>query len=74
MEKYELAVFSDKQSNRDGLEAAVNRQGKSKLAAQFSLFAINNENVLEDLRTADLNYITPEDAKLLLQNLKDRIV
>jgi len=74
LEKYELAVFSDKQSNNAGLESAINRQGKSKLAAQFSLFAINNENLLDDLRTADLQNLTPEEAKLFLQNLKNRII
>ena len=74
LEKYELAVFSDKQQNNAGLESAINRQGKSKLAAQFSLFAITNENVLDDLRTAELQNLTPEEAKVLLQNLKNRIV
>ena len=74
LEKYELAVFSDKQPNNAGLESAINRQGKSKLAAQFSLFAINNENLLDDLRTADLQNLTPEEAKLFLQNLKNRII
>jgi len=69
-----LAVFSDKQPNNAGLESAINRQGKSKLAAQFSLFAINNENLLDDLRTADLQNLTPEEAKLFLQNLKNRII
>jgi DNA mismatch repair protein MutS len=74
LEKYELAVFSDKHQNNAGLDAAINRQGKSKLASQFSLFAITNETILDDLRTADLQDLSPDEAKVFLQNLKNRIV
>jgi DNA mismatch repair protein MutS len=74
LEKYELAVFSDNQPNNAGLESAVAQQGKSKLAAQFSLFAVTNENVLDDLRVADVENLTPEEAKLFLRNLKNRMV
>ncbi|HEX8286872.1 MAG TPA: DNA mismatch repair protein MutS [Pyrinomonadaceae bacterium] len=74
LEKYELAVFSDKHSKNGGLETAINQQGKSKLAAQFSLFAITNENVLDELRGTDVQNLTPEQAKLFLQELKNRIV
>ena len=74
LEKYELAVFSDKQPGNAGLESAVARQGKSKLAAQFSLFAVTNENVVDDLRIADVENLSPEEAKLYLRNLKNRIV
>ncbi|MCU1290121.1 MAG: mismatch repair protein MutS [Acidobacteria bacterium] len=74
LEKYELAVFSDRQQNKNGLETAVGSHGKSKLAAQFSLFAITNENVLDDLRETDVENLSPEEARNYLRNLKNRIV
>ncbi|HQU83161.1 MAG TPA: DNA mismatch repair protein MutS [Pyrinomonadaceae bacterium] len=73
LEKYELAVFQDA-SKKNGLENAVNRQGKSKMAAQFSLFAISNENAIDELRETDVSALTPDEAKVLLERVKLKII
>lgn len=74
LEKYELAVFHDASNKNEGLEKAVNRQGKSKMAAQFSLFAISNENAIDELRETDISSLTPEEAKILLERVKEKII
>ena len=74
LEKYELAVFKDAAQNNSALETAVSRQGKSKMAAQFSLFAISNENAIDELRETDVSTLSPTDAKKLLERVKAKIV
>jgi hypothetical protein len=39
-----------------------------------SLFAINNENVLDELRQLDVDSLTTEESKKLLAELKGRII
>lgn len=74
LEKYELAVFHDPNSKNEGLSKAINRQGKSKMAAQFSLFAISNENAIDELRETDISTLTPDEAKTLLERVKRKII
>jgi DNA mismatch repair protein MutS len=76
LEKYELAVFSEekKAAASDALEKAVSRAGKSKLASQISLFAVSNENVIDELRETDVESFSPEEAKKLLTEFKNRII
>ncbi|CAN5234781.1 DNA mismatch repair protein MutS [soil metagenome] len=74
LEKYELAVFSDAKPETDALETAVGRAGKSKLASQFSLFAISNEDVIDELRELELEKISPEEAKRILSDIKIKII
>jgi DNA mismatch repair protein MutS len=68
LEKYELAVFADESKN--GMQKAAGM----KAAAQVSLFAISNENVLDDIRSADIASLTGEDAKRLLEDAKKRLI
>ena len=68
LEQYELAVFADE--GRKGLAMAA---GKN-MASQFSLFAISNEAAIDELRTAKVEELSPEDSKSLLLSLKSRIV
>jgi DNA mismatch repair protein MutS len=68
LEKYELAVFADESKN--GLAKAAGM----KAAAQSSLFAVANENVLDDLRNADVASLTGDEAKLLLEETKKRLI
>ena len=68
LEQYELAVFADE--SRKGLAMAA---GKN-MASQFSLFAISNEAAIDELRTAKVEELSPEDSKSLLLSLKSRIV
>lgn len=74
LEKYELAVFHDSSSKNAGLDKAINRQEKSKMAAQFSLFAISNENAIDELRATDVSTLTPDEAKTLLEKVKQKII
>jgi DNA mismatch repair protein MutS len=81
LEKYELAVFAEQKSaaavstaTTNALEKAVNRARKSKAASQISLFAISNENVIDELRETDVENFSPEEAKRLLVELKARII
>lgn len=68
LEKYELAVFSDEK--RHGLGAAAARAQ----AAQVSLFAVNNEGAVDELRNTDLDDLSPEESKELLADLKRKII
>ncbi len=68
LEKYELAVFSDDRSH--GLRAAATRSN----IAQVSLFAVNNESAVDELRNVDLDRLTAEESKEILTNLKQKII
>jgi DNA mismatch repair protein MutS len=74
LEKYELAVFSGATENSEALETAVGRASRSKTASQFSLFAITNENVVDELRSTEPENLTPEEAKKILTELKNKII
>ncbi len=68
LEKYELAVFANE--SKQGLQKAA---GKA-IASQVSLFAISNENAIDQLRDADLESLSSEETKALLLELKDKII
>lgn len=68
LEKYELAVFADEK--KSGIAKAA---GKA-MASQFSLFAISNEDVIDELRTAKVDDMSPEESKRLLAEMQKKIV
>ena len=68
LERYELAVFADEK--KSGLSAAA----AAKAASQVSLFAITNENAIDELRATDIDSLSPEASKTLLSELKRKIV
>jgi DNA mismatch repair protein MutS len=68
LERYELAVFADEKKSGLGAAAAA------KVASQVSLFAITNENAIDELRSTDIDGLSPEESKSLLRDLKNRIV
>ena len=74
LEKYELAVFTEVKQNTGNLDKAVGRAQSGKMASQFSLFAISNENIINDLRTSELSEMSEKDAKNFLISLHNRIV
>lgn len=75
LEQYELAVFSDTRHGEPAaLDAAVGRAGKSNLASQFSLFAISNENVVDELRDLEIGKMSEKEAKDFLETVQKRIV
>jgi DNA mismatch repair protein MutS len=74
LEKYELAVFSEGKSEANGFEKAVDRAKQSKMASQFSLFAISNENVIDELREFDTDKFSETEAREFLTELKKKII
>lgn len=75
LEQYELAVFSDPSASKEsGLETAIGRAGKSKIASQFSLFAVSNEKLIDELREIETENLSPEEAKKYIMDLQNRIV
>lgn len=54
------------------LAAVTNRAGRKKLAAQVSFFDLANQKIVDDLRNADLEKMSPEEAKELLAELRKR--
>jgi len=67
LEKYELAVF--KQEKQSGLSADAGRSA----ASQVSLFAIANENVIDQLRAVNVDNLSPEDSKALLAEIRKNL-
>ncbi len=74
LEQYELAVFSENKQSNIALETAVGRASKSKMASQFSLFTITNENIIDDLRKAEIGTMTEQHVKEFLADLQKRII
>lgn len=56
------------------LTAVTNRAGRKKLAAQVSLFDLANQKIVDDLRSADLENLSGEEAKELLAELRKRVL
>ena len=52
------------------LEAAARRAGRRKAVAQASLFDLANQKVVEEIRSADPDKLSPEEAKELLRRLR----
>jgi DNA mismatch repair protein MutS len=68
LEKYELAVFAEQK--QEGLaKAAVGR-----IASQFSLFAVNNESAIDELRSIDIESLSADESKAMLERIKAKIV
>jgi DNA mismatch repair protein MutS len=68
LERYELAVFADEKKTGLGAAAAA------KVASQVSLFAITNESAIDELRSVDVDGLSPEESKSLLREMKRRII
>jgi DNA mismatch repair protein MutS len=68
LERYELGVFADERKN--GIPAAA----AGKVAAQVSLFAMANENAINDIRETDLDSLTPQESLELLRQIKEKMV
>ena len=54
------------------LSAVTSRAARRRLAAQTSLFDLANQKVVDDLRSIDLEKLSPEEAKELLAELRKR--
>ncbi len=74
LEKYELAVFSEGKQPDGGMDKAVDRAKQIKIASQFSLFAISNENVIDEIREFDIEKMSADETKSFLSELKKKII
>jgi len=61
-------------SSNEALEKAARRAGRRKLAAQASLFDLANQKVMADLRDANVENLTGEEAKELLMQLRKQLM
>ncbi len=68
LEQYELAVFADEK--KSGLAKAAG----GSAATQFSLFAVANESVIDELREVTIESLSPDEAIALLTRVKNKIV
>ncbi|MGI8670866.1 MAG: DNA mismatch repair protein MutS [Aridibacter sp.] len=75
LEEYELLIFKDTQiTGNRGLETAIGRASNSRIASQVSLFAISNENIIDELREIDADNLSAEEARNLILAIKEKII
>ena len=90
LERYELDVFTDEiaseperaaavgadsswEENR-ALSKAATRAGRRRLAAQASLFDLANQKVVDELRAANTEELSLEEAKQFLTDLRKKLL
>ncbi len=56
------------------LAKAATRAGRRRTAAQTSLFDLVNQKIVDDLRAADVEEMSGDDAKVLLSELKKKLM
>ncbi len=69
-----MAVFAEVKQKSDALDTAVGRASQSRMASQFSLFAITNENVIDELRGLKISELSEKKAKEFLEEIQRRII
>lgn len=61
-------------TSNTALEAAARRAGRRRAVAQASLFDLANQKAIEDIRNVDPDSLSPEEAKVLLRKVRERLV
>jgi DNA mismatch repair protein MutS len=90
LERYELDVFAEEAETKEraiaagaganppvdetALNQAATNAARRRLAAQSSLFDLVNQNVVDELREANVETMGAEDAKELLKKLRDKVI
>jgi DNA mismatch repair protein MutS len=90
LERYELEVFTEEESRAsieraaaagvtdspesEALSKVATQAGRRRLAAQTSLFDLANQRVVDELRTVNVEGLSPEEARQLLKDLQKRSV
>ncbi|PYS79305.1 MAG: hypothetical protein DMF70_13295 [Acidobacteria bacterium] len=90
LERYELEVFTEEESRAsieraaaagatessesDALSKVATQAGRRRIAAQASLFDLANQRVVDELRAADTDGLSPEEAKQLLTELRSKLL
>jgi DNA mismatch repair protein MutS len=65
-------IASESVESSAALAAVTSRAGRKKLAAQVSLFDLANQKIVDDLRSAEVENLSGEEAKELLAELRKR--
>jgi DNA mismatch repair protein MutS len=67
--------FGDEWSSADkGLGTAARRARSRRIAAQATLFDATNQGLLDELREVNVEALSPDEARLFLEELRKRIV
>ena len=90
LERYELDVFAEEAETKDraiaagasasssaeetALSKAATSAARRRIAAQSSLFDLANQRIVDDLRAADVEEMSADEAKELLRKLQDKII
>ena len=61
-------------TSSNALSHAAKRAGRKRLAAQSSLFDLANQKIVEEIRDLNPESLSPEDAKELLRQLREKLV
>jgi len=56
------------------MEKAIDRAKQNKMASQFSLFAISNESVIDEIREFDVEKMSADEVRKFLSEIKRKIV
>jgi len=74
LEQYELAVFANSNETVKASSAGISGAGSIRTASQFSLFAITNESVIDQLRGTDIETMSEDELKQFFAEIKKQIV
>ncbi len=58
----------------DALSKVATQAGRRRIAAQSSLFDLANQKVVEELRAANVDELSPDEAKEMLRDLRKEII
>lgn len=73
LEKYELAVLQDQGAVAEA-DVPPMEAGARRRVAQVSLFAFNNESLIDEIRASDAEAMSDEELRELLVSIKRRII
>jgi DNA mismatch repair protein MutS len=74
MERSAAAGADSASGDGQALNKAATRAARRRLAVQASLFDLANQKIVEELRVADTDEMTPEEAKELLKRLRKQLL
>jgi DNA mismatch repair protein MutS len=69
-----ITTSGTRPSGDQALETAARRAGRRKAVAQASLFDLANQKVIEEIRNADPDSLSADEAKELLRKLRERMM
>lgn len=73
LERYELAVMGEEGTFQSS-EGPSKKSGAARRAAQVSLFAVNNEGIVDELRSVEVENLSDPELRELLVHLKNRVI